>query len=203
MSPKAAKSKTYVLLKKPTLLKSKPLGKQGKEIKTSRSPSEWAARHAMTVYTKKRKQISSLFLYRKGTVYRYSISFKSKSGKKCASSKLTSRSVCSVTPGRVGKSRGCHPHGSGAKSISAQKKSLAKSKSELKKLSTSASAMRKRVKKAKKALSKTKSGTNKRAAAKKKVAKATKALSIKEKTFKKIKALVRKKTKALSRSKCS
>lgn len=203
MSPSAAKSKTYVLLKKPTLLKGKSLSKQGKEIRTTRSPSEWAAKHAMSVYTKKRKQIGSLFLYRKGTVYRYSVAFKSKAGKKCASARLTSRSVCSVTPGRVGKSRGCHPHGSGSRSISAQKKSLSKSKSELKKVSVSVSASRKRVKKAKKALSKTKSGTKKRSAAKHKVSKATKALSTKEKLFKKLKALVRRKTKSISRSRCA
>lgn len=200
MSPSSSKSKTYVLLKKPTLLKGKSLSKQGKEIRTSRSPSEWAAKHAMSVYTKKHKQIGSLFLYRKGTVYRYSVSFKSKAGKKCASARLTSRSVCSVTPGRVGKSRACRPHGSSSRSISAQKKSLSKSKSELKKVSISVSASRKRVKKAKKTLCKSKTGTKKRAAAKKKLTKATKALSMKEKMYKRLKALVRKKSKTLSRS---
>lgn len=102
------KTKKYVLLKQPTLLKDKSLSKQGKEFSTTRSPSQWVAMYAMMVYSKRYKQLRSAFVYRKGTVYRYSITFKSKSGKKCASAKLTSRSVCKVTGGKPGKSRSCH-----------------------------------------------------------------------------------------------
>lgn len=208
-SKSSPKTKTYVLLKQPTLLKNKSLGKQGKEVRTSRSPSVWVANYAMAMYSKKYKQIGSVFLYRKGTVYRYNVAFKTKSGRKCATAKLTSRSVCKVTPGKVGKSRSCHPYGSGKsgksgslshKSLTAKKKSLSKSKSELKKAKKSVSSAKKRVTKAKKAFCKTKSGSKKRSSAKKKVTKASKALSSAKKSASKLKSAVKTKTSALARA---
>ena len=203
MSPSKSTSRTkkYVLLQQPTLLKNKSLSKQGKEITTTKSPSQWVAMYAMAVYSKKYKQLRSAFLYRKGTVYRYNITFKTKSGKRCATAKLTSRSVCKVSPGKVGKSRSCKAHGAGPQTtaLSAKKKSLAKSKSDVKKARKSLTSIKKRVAKAKQALCKTKSGTKKRAAAKKKVTKASKQMATKKKSLTKLKAAVKKKSKEVTR----
>lgn len=209
-SKSSPKTKTYVLLKQPTLLKNKTLSKQGKEIRTSRSPSAWVANYAIAMYSKKYKQIGSMFLYRKGTVYRYNVTFKTKSGRKCATAKLTSRSVCKVTGGKVGKSRSCHPYGTGKsgekssstshKSLSAKKKSLSKSKSALTKARKALSSAKKRLTKAKVSLCKTKSGTKKRSSAKKKVNKASKTISSAKKAVTKLKSAVKKKTTVLSRA---
>lgn len=188
------KTKKYVLLKQATLLKNKTLSKQGKEISTTRSPSQWVAMYAMALYSKKYKQLRSAFLYRKGTVYRYSITFHTKSGRKCATAKLTSRSVCKVTGGKPGKSRSCHPHG-----LSAKKKALAKAKSDQKKAEKSVSSSKKRVSKAKKSLEKTKSGSSSRAKAKLRVKKASKELSSTKKSLSKLKAQVKKKSKEVKR----
>ncbi|CAM9707538.1 unnamed protein product [Ectocarpus sp. 6 AP-2014] len=199
-SKSSPKTKKYVLLKQPTLLKDKSLSKQGKEFTTTRSPSQWVAMYAMMVYSKRYKQLRSAFVYRKGTVYRYNITFKSKSGKKCASAKLTSRSVCKVTGGKPGKSRSCHAHGAGPQgTVTSKKKALAKSKSELKKARKSLTVVKKRVAKAKQSLCKSKSGTKKRADAKKKVAKSTKEMAQKKKLMSKLKTDVKKKSKELTR----
>lgn len=192
--PSASKSKKYVLLKQPTLLKNKTLSKQGKAISTTRSPSQWVAMYAMALYSKKYKQLRSAFLYRKGTVYRYNITFKTKSGRKCATAKLTSRSVCNVTGGKPGKSRSCHPHG-----LSAKKRSLAKAKSDLKKAQKSVSSSQKRVSKAKKALRKTTHGSSSRSRAKKRVKKVSKELTSSKKKVSKLKAQVNKKSKEVKR----
>jgi len=196
------KSKTYTVLKQPTLLKNKTLSKQGKEMRTSRPPSELAAKYAMALYAKKYKQVSSIFLYRKGTVHRYSITFKTKSGKKCASAKLTSRSVCKVTPGKVGKSRSCQPYGARAKkALSAKSKALSQTKCKLSKARKSLSSAKKSVTKAKIAVCKTKSGSSKQKCAKKRLKKASKELTTVQKSVDKLKADVKKKTKSLSRAK--
>ena len=202
------KTKTYVALNQPTLLKSKPLAKQGKVIRSDKSGSVVAAHVAMAVYKRRYKQLSSVFLYRrgKGTVSRYSINFKSKSGKKVASAKLTSKSICKVTPGKPGKSRACHAAASGTKcttshghkSLKAKTKSLSKSKSDLKKAKKVLTSTKKRVTKAKKVLCKSKSGSKTRTSAKKKVAKLAKEMASKKKRVTKLKAAVKKKTKSLS-----
>lgn len=194
---KSAKSKRYVLLKQPTLLKDKSLSKQGKEISTTKSPSQWVAMYAMALYSKKYKQIGSAFLYRKGTVYRYNITFKSKSGRKCATATLTSRSVCKVTGGKPGKSRSCRAHGSS--SLASKQKSLSRSRSDVKKAKKALSASKKRLCKAKKALSKTKSGSSSRTKAKKRVKQASKELSAKQKRLTKLKSQVKKKAKEVKR----
>lgn len=194
---KSGKTKKYVLLKQPTLLKDKSLSKQGKEISTTKSPSQWVAMYAMALYSKRYKQLGSAFLYRKGTVYRYNITFKSKSGRKCATAKLTSRSVCKVTGGKPGKSRSCRSHGSA--SLASKKKSLSRSRSDVKKATKSLSASKKRVSKAKKALSKTRSGSSSRTKAKKRVKKASKEMSSNKRSLTKLRAQVKKKSKEVKR----
>lgn len=203
-SASRSKSKTYTILRQPTLLKNKTLSKQGKEMRTSGPPSELAAKYAMALYAKKYKQVSSIFLYRKGTVYRYNITFKTKSGKKCANAKLTSRSVCKVTPGRAGKSRSCQPYGSRAKkALIAKSKALSESKCKLNKARKSLSSAKKHVTKAKIAVCKAKSGSSKQKCAKKKLKKMSKELTLAQKGVDKLKAAVKKKTKSLSRAKKS
>lgn len=203
-SASRSKSKTYTVLKQPTLLKNKPLSKQGKQMRTSRPPAELAAKYAMALYSKLYKQVASIFLYRKGTVSRYSITFKTKSGKKCANAKLTSRSVCKVTPGIPGKSRSCQPYGSRAKkALIAKSKDLSKSKSKLSKARKSLSSVKKNVTKAKIAVCKAKSGSSKEKCAKKNLKKMSKELTRARNGVDKLKAAVKKKTKSLSRAKKS
>lgn len=208
----AAKSRTYVVLKKPTLLKSTPVAKQGKVIKMKSSGSVVAAKYAMAVYKKAYKQLSSVFLYRKGVVSRYSVKFKTNAGNKVASVKLTSRSLCKVTPGKPGKSRNCRAEKKKAnarkaskaratrckhKSLSVKKRSLTKAKAALKKAKKVLSTTKKRITKAKKALSKSTPGTKKCRAAKKKVSRVSKSAASRKARVVKLKLIVNKKTKAL------
>lgn len=74
---KTVKSRSYIVLRKSTLLAKKKVSSQGKSVTTTKSGAQLAARIAL----KKTTRPSRIYLYRKKRILTYAITYHKKPGK--------------------------------------------------------------------------------------------------------------------------
>lgn len=156
--------KRYIVLKCAKISSKKPITKQGKVLKMKCSSARAAAKYAIAMHKKNGKKIEKVYLYRRGNVVKFAITFKvsKKTGKNVAVAKMVKKMPIKKTK----KTKPCRKCPKGSR----------KSKSG-KTCKTSKLALARKTKAAKKAKMAAKAAAKKASSAKKTVLKAKKSLS--------------------------
>ena len=201
-------AKRYIVLKCSKVSTRKPIEKQGKVVNMKCSGKAVAQKFAAATLKKRGRKVSKVFVYRKGKVTKYTITFRAskKTGKQVVVAKKASVKTLKKSP----RAKPCKPCSGGSrksrsgKSCQDNKKVLArktrsakKAKTAAKRASKKVSRASKKVVKSKKSALKTKAGSKSRKAATKRVVKAKSALKSARKSLRTAKKTLVKRRSAL------
>lgn len=200
--------KRYIVLKCAKVSDKKPLKEQGKVLRMKCSGARAAARYAITLYKKNGKKVEKVYLYRKGKVVKFTITFKA--SKKTGKNVAVAKRVKTIPLKKSKKSKPCKKCPTGSRTsktgkscrssklaLARKTKSAKKAKTAAKKASLKAATAKRTALKAKKRVAKHNKGTAAHAKALKSAKKARTAAKTALKSATKAKTTATKKSSSL------